>query len=143
MPGNGGQSVRHVGTGLLAVWLLACGGGASAPESAGPEATGPDDERPRLAVQAVGCIGPVDECATRAGCYVVDTYWRLDESGCFHELVMPAGCVHDDIVASEAVTGAVGPDGDCWAFLNSAVPAPFSPNVDCHRRIFQAPYCSE
>lgn len=128
---------------LTAALLLAACGGESVDDGSSEEASGSLEPATQQGVERGDCSGTVEACSARDWCYVVNSLERLDAGGCWREGMGPVGCAERDIGVDDAVTGAVGPDGACWSFLNSGLPVGFSQDAECHRLIFQAPRCSD
>jgi hypothetical protein len=119
--------------------MLACG--ASAKDSSTAPAASDETVEPEQDARR-DCRGAAEDCGARDGCIVVNTLWRLEESGCLRENAVPAGCIPEDTPVQEAVTAAIGPDGACWSFLDSGIPFAFERSEECLRRFFEVPLCS-
>jgi hypothetical protein len=133
---------------LRLILLLGACAGESADSIDAPAPEVPQLEPGTLApgtyeAQRGDCRGPVEVCGARDWCYVVESYERLDESGCSRQHVVPVGCARTEIAVQEAVTGALGPDGACWTFLDSGIPADFGGSYECGQRVRQAPVCAD
>lgn len=127
---------------LCCALLLGCGGRAEG-NGTEPSDGADEDDGTSAPIRPVDCTGPVEQCRNRRGCEVVRSYERLDESGCLRRVTQAVGCILEGTVVSDSVTEAFGPDGACWSFLDTGIPAAFRRSRTCENQINQAPACAD